>query len=287
MSSFAEKSQILRDCAERHYNCAQAVVIPFAENAGINAETAMKFAAGFGGGMRRGSVCGAVTGGLMALGLYGIDDPATLGMIYQESIEGGGSDWNAVLHDAKHIWIFPAPQLKVEAHSNAEKIFDYLVGAGWSKEAAAAAVGNFYQEAGDGGTKDIDPASHIYGSWGEAGGIACFTDNGEEDDLTALKEFAAEKGKEWTDLRVQCDFLIYQMSHGKWWGTYYTPTCVEMSDQGYTVEHVTYEEFTKMTDVNEATKAFLCFYEDCGYEKAHFEDVRLPMALQAYEAWGK
>ena len=24
-----------------------------------------------------------------------------------------------------------------------------------------------------------------------------------------------------------------------------------------------------------------------GYEKAHYEDVRLPMALQAYEAWGK
>ena len=79
MSAFTERSQLLRDCADRHYNCAQAVVIPFAENAGINAETAMKFAAGFGGGMRRGSVCGAVTGGLMALGLYGIDDPATLG----------------------------------------------------------------------------------------------------------------------------------------------------------------------------------------------------------------
>ena len=79
MSAFAEKSQLLRDCAERHYNCAQAVVIPFAENAGINAETAIKFAAGFGGGMRRGSVCGAVTGGLMALGLYGIDDPPTIG----------------------------------------------------------------------------------------------------------------------------------------------------------------------------------------------------------------
>ncbi|MBQ6074529.1 MAG: C_GCAxxG_C_C family protein [Lachnospiraceae bacterium] len=79
MSAFAEKSQLLRDCAERHYNCAQAVVIPFAENAGINAETAIKFAAGFGGGMRRGSVCGAVTGGLMALGLYEIDDPPTIG----------------------------------------------------------------------------------------------------------------------------------------------------------------------------------------------------------------
>ena len=86
---------------------------------------------------------------------------------------------------------------------------------------------------------------------------------------------------------MQCEFLIHQMSHGKWWGAYYTPTCVEMNDQGYTVELVTYEEFIKMTDVNEAAKAFLCFYEDCGYEKAHFEDVRLPMALQAYEAWGK
>ena len=53
-----------------------------------------------------------------------------------------------------------------------------------------------------------------------------------------------------------------------------------------TVQHVSYEEFIQMTDVNEATKAFLCFYEDCGYAMAHYEDVRLPMAMQAYAAWG-
>lgn len=218
-------------------------------------------------------------------GVY-VYDPATLGRIYQESTFGGGSDWNAVLHDAKHIWIFPAPEMRVTGDSNAEKIFNYLVSAGWSKAAAAAAVGNFYQEAGGGGTADINPASYDSGSWGEAGGIAGFTDNGDAGNFTALKNFASQKGKNWTDLQTQCEFLIYQMSHGTWWGAYYTPTCVEMNDQGYTVQHVSYEEFTQMTDVNEATKAFLCFYEDCGYAQAHYEDVRLPMALQAYAAWG-
>lgn len=219
-------------------------------------------------------------------GVY-LYDPATLGRLYQESIENGGTDWNSCLNSAKHIWIFPAPEMRVSGDSNAEKIFNYLVSAGWSKASAAAAVGNFYQEAGGGGTADINPASYDSGSWGEAGGIAGFTDNGEAGNFTALKNFASQKGKAWIDLQTQCEFVVYQMSHGKWWGAYYTPTCVEMNDQGYTVQHLSYEEFIQMTDVNEATKAFLCFYEDCGYAMAHYEDVRLPMALQAYEAWGK
>ena len=92
-------------------------------------------------------------------------------------------------------------------------------------------------KAGGGGTADINPASYDSGSWGEAGGIAGFTDNGEAGNFTALKNFAAQKGKNWTDLQTQCEFLIYQMSHGTWWGAYNTPTCVEMNEQGYTVQH--------------------------------------------------
>ncbi len=43
-----------------------------AEQMGIDYETAIKVASGFGGGMYLGSVCGAVTGGIMALGVkYG------------------------------------------------------------------------------------------------------------------------------------------------------------------------------------------------------------------------
>ena len=78
MSKFIEKAKELRAIEIPHYNCAQSVLIPFAEAAGITEETAFRIAANFGGGMKRGSVCGAVTGGLMALGLFGADDPRTV-----------------------------------------------------------------------------------------------------------------------------------------------------------------------------------------------------------------
>ncbi len=58
------------------WNCAQAVVTAFAKDAGYDEEAAMKAAAYFRGGMQMGSVCGAVTGSLMALGLAGLNDAA-------------------------------------------------------------------------------------------------------------------------------------------------------------------------------------------------------------------
>jgi C_GCAxxG_C_C family probable redox protein len=51
-------------------NCAQAVLGVFCEESGLAQEKAMKLAGGFGAGMaRRQEVCGAVTGGIMAIGL--------------------------------------------------------------------------------------------------------------------------------------------------------------------------------------------------------------------------
>jgi C_GCAxxG_C_C family probable redox protein len=53
-------------------NCAQAVFSAFAEDVGIDENTALKMSACFGGGMRCGEVCGAATGALMVLGMkYG------------------------------------------------------------------------------------------------------------------------------------------------------------------------------------------------------------------------
>lgn len=52
------------------YNCAQAVLHAFCEPLQLDKNTALKLACGFGSGMaREQSVCGAVTGGIMALGL--------------------------------------------------------------------------------------------------------------------------------------------------------------------------------------------------------------------------
>jgi len=55
------------------YNCAQSVLYAYGPELGLDPEIALKVATGLGAGMgRRGEVCGAVTGGILALGLkYG------------------------------------------------------------------------------------------------------------------------------------------------------------------------------------------------------------------------
>lgn len=52
------------------YNCAQSVLFSFCKDFGLEAEIALKLSCGFGGGMgRMGEVCGAVSGGILVLGL--------------------------------------------------------------------------------------------------------------------------------------------------------------------------------------------------------------------------
>jgi len=52
------------------YNCAQAVIWSFCDDIGLEADTALRIACGFGGGVaKRQEVCGAVTGGIMVLGM--------------------------------------------------------------------------------------------------------------------------------------------------------------------------------------------------------------------------
>jgi C_GCAxxG_C_C family probable redox protein len=53
-----------------NWNCAQSVLGVFCADLGLDRETAMKLASGFGAGMaRHQDVCGAVSGAVMAIGL--------------------------------------------------------------------------------------------------------------------------------------------------------------------------------------------------------------------------
>ena len=52
----------LRNNPDIRYNCAQSVLIPFAEDMGITREQAKGIAANFGSGMGCGSVCGGWIG---------------------------------------------------------------------------------------------------------------------------------------------------------------------------------------------------------------------------------
>jgi len=54
------------------FNCSQAVLGSYCEQFGLECDKAFKVATGFGGGMRMGGTCGAVSGAFMVLGLkYG------------------------------------------------------------------------------------------------------------------------------------------------------------------------------------------------------------------------
>lgn len=68
-----EKSTKAIQTFNKGFNCAQAVVSSFGTDLGLTEEQCLKVASAFGGGMgKQQSICGAVTGAYMVLGLkYG------------------------------------------------------------------------------------------------------------------------------------------------------------------------------------------------------------------------
>lgn len=82
----------LRNHPDIHYNCAQSVLIPFAEDMGLTREQANAVALNFGGGMGCGSVCGAITGALMAMG--GLDVPPEQRLELLEKIRQAYGSYN-------------------------------------------------------------------------------------------------------------------------------------------------------------------------------------------------
>ena len=73
-----DPSEIAVSLFDRNFNCAQSVFAAFASRLNMDESSMLKLASPFGGGVaRRGQVCGAVSGGLMALGLArGADTPS-------------------------------------------------------------------------------------------------------------------------------------------------------------------------------------------------------------------
>lgn len=82
-----EKKEIAVAYFENNFNCSQAVFTTFAMEEGIPEELALKIATQFGGGSRKGEVCGAVSGALMVLGLkhghYHLDAPEEKAAAYR------------------------------------------------------------------------------------------------------------------------------------------------------------------------------------------------------------
>ena len=58
------------------FNCAQSVLGACGEYTGLDDNTALAVSAGFGGGVRSGEICGAISGAVMAIGMAQQSDPA-------------------------------------------------------------------------------------------------------------------------------------------------------------------------------------------------------------------
>ena len=64
-----ERKEKAKDYFSQKCHCSQAVLASFADEIGLSEGTALQLGSCFGGGMRKGEVCGACTGALMAIGM--------------------------------------------------------------------------------------------------------------------------------------------------------------------------------------------------------------------------
>ena len=87
--------------------------------------------------------------------------------------------------------------------TNAEIAWNYFRSLGFNEYATAGILGNLYGESG------IDPTK--YQQPGPGRGIGQWEVGGRHD---ILVKFAAERGKPWTDLAVQLEFIWYELNGG-------------------------------------------------------------------------
>jgi hypothetical protein len=126
--------------------------------------------------------------------------------------------------------------------------WNYLTSKGYSKQSTAGILGNMYQESG------VDPTRIQGNGKGPAAGICQWENyNKKSARWKNMSDYAASKGKPWTDLQSQLDWLDLEMQ-GK------DPT---------TLQHLKrkvggYEAFKNMNNVRQATLVFEESFERAG-----------------------
>ncbi len=63
------KTDLAESTFKSGFNCSQSIIGTYGPEYGLSNEDCIRISSGFGGGMRRAEVCGAVTGAIMVIGL--------------------------------------------------------------------------------------------------------------------------------------------------------------------------------------------------------------------------
>ena len=125
---------------------------------------------------------------------------------------------------------------------NAQAVWTFFTGSGFSKECTAGIMGNLQQESG------LDPNSHQLGG-GKGRGIAQWSVG--ESRHNGLIEYAKSKGKEWTDLQCQLEWILKELQEN-----WIKKVIVEKAGS--------YEAWQTMTDINKACDIFEAAFERAG-----------------------
>ena len=130
-----------------------------------------------------------------------------------------------------------------------EQVWNYFRSIGFSEEATAGIMGNFYQESGTDPTVD----------GGAAAGICMFEKS--TGCFSEYVEYAKSKGKEWTDLQSQLEYLMKQLPSTFNTYTGLQPYYYNTGEWCWWPEEMTVDEFKTITDVDKATEIFERVYE--------------------------
>ena len=87
MNKHIEKAMELRNETPMVNNCAQTIMRVYADELGIDENLCAAIGCNFGGGMKCGGTCGAITAGLMVLGAKGVDSPMAVQQFRKEIAE--------------------------------------------------------------------------------------------------------------------------------------------------------------------------------------------------------
>ena len=133
-------------------------------------------------------------------------------------------------------------------NDNAKAVYTFLTGKGYTPEAAAGILGNMEQESG------VNPKAIQGGGKGPAAGIVQWENyNRKSARWKSMSDYAASKGKDWTDLQSQLEWLDLELQ-GK------DPTTASLLKK----KVGGYEQFKAIKDVNQAVKVFEESFERAG-----------------------
>lgn len=139
---------------------------------------------------------------------------------------------------------------KEDNRTTEEVVWDYLKAAGYSDIQVAGIIGNLYQESG------LNPAR--VESNGEGIGLVQWSFGRKQ----SLINYASSKGKDWTDLESQLEFLVSELDSKQFYQPYK-------------------DTFMNPYSVNEATEAFCFGFERPNKAKANLS-FRQEKAWEAY-----